>query len=137
MNVKSFILDIGLPGLVVLGAGLATYMLTGGPEEYPSAESPRDEFTDGCDEIEQSDEAEEIHRESMNASQPSWAKEVTNKRFSALAIADVNFRTFIADCRTDQGTFRRSKNAKGSNPGKYAASARTNTHCFTPAIYLW
>ncbi len=35
MSVKSFVLDFGLPGLAALGVGLATYMLTGGPEEFP------------------------------------------------------------------------------------------------------
>jgi hypothetical protein len=42
MNVKSFVLDIGIPALVVLAAGLGTYMLTGGPEEFPSLESAVD-----------------------------------------------------------------------------------------------
>jgi hypothetical protein len=40
MNVKSFVLDIGIPALVVLATGLGTYMLTGGPEEFPSPEGP-------------------------------------------------------------------------------------------------
>lgn len=37
MSVKSFLLDFGLPGLAALGVGLTTYMLTGGPEEFPEA----------------------------------------------------------------------------------------------------
>ena len=37
MSVKSFLLDFGLPGLVALGVGLTTYMLTGGPEEFPES----------------------------------------------------------------------------------------------------
>lgn len=35
MSVKSFLFDFGLPGLAAVGVGLATYMLTGGPEEFP------------------------------------------------------------------------------------------------------
>lgn len=35
MSTKSFVLDYGLPGLAALGVGLVSYMLTGGPEEYP------------------------------------------------------------------------------------------------------
>lgn len=35
MNSKSLLLDYGIPGLVALGAGIVTYMLTGGPEEFP------------------------------------------------------------------------------------------------------
>ena len=37
MSVKSFLLDFGLPGLAALGVGLTTYMLTGGPEEFPES----------------------------------------------------------------------------------------------------
>lgn len=37
MSVKSFLFDFGLPGLAAVGVGLATYMLTGGPEEFPEA----------------------------------------------------------------------------------------------------
>ena len=35
MNAKSIIVDYGLPGLAAIGVGLLTFMLTGGPDEYP------------------------------------------------------------------------------------------------------
>jgi len=43
MSSKSFIFDYGLPGLAAIGFGLLTYMITGGPEEYPDVASPKDE----------------------------------------------------------------------------------------------
>eukprot|EP01032_Pedospumella_encystans_P015156 gene15156-17359_t len=51
MSVKSFLLDFGLPGLAALGVGLTTYMLTGGPEEFPEstvAGEATNESEDGC-----------------------------------------------------------------------------------------
>jgi hypothetical protein len=58
MNVKSFVLDIGIPALVVLAAGLGTYMLTGGPEEFPSLESAVDmEDSETVEDVEYEDDS--------------------------------------------------------------------------------
>lgn len=39
MNVKSFVFDVGLPTVAVVGTGLLAYVLSGGVEEYPTAVS--------------------------------------------------------------------------------------------------
>ena len=35
MNTKAFLVDYALPSLAALGAGLLTFALTGGVEEFP------------------------------------------------------------------------------------------------------
>jgi hypothetical protein len=79
MNVKSLVFDYGLPGLVVLATGVATYMLTGGPEEFPSGDDlpPLGEVA-GDDGFEGDEIAEEGHEQATLAvsEPPAWATEV-------------------------------------------------------------
>lgn len=79
-SVKSFILDYGLPGLAMVGAGLVTFMLTGGPEEFPSAD-PDDgvgpaEQDEDFDSNNESNEADEGIMSSTASAPPKWAEEV-------------------------------------------------------------
>jgi hypothetical protein len=79
MNVKSLVFDYGLPGLVVLATGIATYMITGGPEEFPSAEDEPPQGEGASEDGLEGDEiAEESSEQAMLASNlpPAWATEV-------------------------------------------------------------
>jgi hypothetical protein len=79
MNVKSLVFDYGLPGFVVLATGVATYMLTGGPEEFPSGDDlqSQDEVA-GDDGFEEDEIAQESHEQTTLAisEPPAWATEV-------------------------------------------------------------
>ena len=78
MNSKSFLLDYGLPGLVALGAGIVTYMLTGGPEEFSDNNENNDldsgDLMVGDDSNELEDEL--ICDKKLSSMPPDWAKEV-------------------------------------------------------------
>jgi hypothetical protein len=82
MNVKSFVLDIGIPALVVLATGLGTYMLTGGPEEFPSPESAVDmEDSETLEDVEYEDDGGIGGRDVRSArtdqtAVPAWANGV-------------------------------------------------------------
>jgi hypothetical protein len=85
MSTKSFLIDYGIPGVAAVVAGIATYMLTGGPEEFPSPEESTvgdeqrdDEYKDDCD---------EERTEDLGGSQlrtvPVWASEVSSECIDA------------------------------------------------------
>jgi hypothetical protein len=63
MSAKSLMLDYGLPGLVAFGTGVLTFMLTGGPDEFPPEESCLVE--DGADEDEDAGEGEDMELNSQ------------------------------------------------------------------------
>lgn len=75
MNAKSFVFDVALPGIFVLGAGVATFMLSGGPEEYPSSEDEKEdqeELLVG----ESNDPDSELNTQNNENLIPKWAIEV-------------------------------------------------------------
>lgn len=78
MSTKSFVLDYGLPGLAALGVGLFSYMLTGGPEEYPEP-SPETEQPDIDRDTEYDDEDHKLdiqNQVTVPALPPPWVQKV-------------------------------------------------------------
>lgn len=83
-SIKSLMLDYGLPSLAMVGAGLLTFMLTGGPEEFPSTEPP-DEGEGQEDDADYADsnvneESEESLMLAASITAPKWADEVLEER---------------------------------------------------------
>ena len=78
MNAKSFVFDVALPGIFVLGAGVATFMLSGGPEEYPSSEDEKEnqEELDNAPDGESNDPDSELNTKNNESLIPKWAIEV-------------------------------------------------------------
>jgi hypothetical protein len=99
MNVKSFVLDIGIPALVVLATGLGTYMLTGGPEEFPSPEGPVEmEDSETVEDVEYEDDGGIGGRDVRNTrtdqtAVPAWANGV-RREFFVMNIFFTLFYTF-------------------------------------------
>ena len=145
-NVKSLVLDYGLPGLAMLGAGLMTFMLSGGLEEFPSADPDGGEIQDLDDDFrENNEEFEEtlVPLGNADVTPPKWANEVRTITFIIMRMCNYVFMIPVSrlvvdneQCKDGRGAAITERGQPGSNGSAAKAFYRADTKSHSSLRFL-